>query len=404
VHLTWTRDLALYLASRVLALVGLTMLRATVGWHLYRLTGSAFDLGLVGAVQLVPALALSLPAGVAADRYERRRIVQIAQTFSLVAAVGLCVTTALGTAAVWTLFVAVAITAGAAAFSNPARAALLPLLVSREQFPRAVTFASTAQALSFAAGPALAGVTVAFAPIEASYGLAAVWISLSVVTLTFLTPTAAPRPTAFSLSYLVEGLRYVATHKVVLGAMSLDLFAVIFGGASALLPVFAERLQVGPRGYGALAASLEIGAVTTSIALIFLPPIRRAGTVLLASVACYGLFTIVFGVSRFFPLSLLAYAAVGMSDQVSVVLRQTMIQLETPDPLRGRVSAVSSIFIGSSNQLAAVESGFVAAATSAPFAVISGGIGVLIVVSAVALLLPELRRFRLDPAAAPGHP
>jgi hypothetical protein len=181
--------------------------------------------------------------------------------------------------------------------------------------------------------------------------------------------------------------------------MSLDLFAVILGGASALLPVFAnDVLHVGAKGYGALSASLEVGAVVMSLLLVALPPLRRAGPALLVAVACYGLATIAFGASRAFPLSLVAYGLAGCADQVSVVLRQTLVQLNTPDELRGRVSSVSSIFIGASNQLAAVEAGFVAAATTAPFAVVSGGLGVLIVVSVVALLIPELRRFTIASA------
>jgi hypothetical protein len=195
---------------------------------------------------------------------------------------------------------------------------------------------------------------------------------------------------------MLEGLRHVFANPVVLGAMSLDLFAVILGGATALLPVFAhDVLDVGAAGYGLLSASLEIGALGTAVVLLFLPPIRRVGFVLLLTVAAYGIATIVFGASTWFPLSIAAYAAAGMADQVSVVLRQTTIQLQTPDHLRGRVSSVGSIFIGASNQLAAVESGFVAAATSAEFAVVSGGIGVLIVVAIVALRLPALRRYSI---------
>jgi hypothetical protein len=194
-----------------------------------------------------------------------------------------------------------------------------------------------------------------------------------------------------------EGLVFVRRQDVVLGCMTLDLFAVLFGGATALLPIYAnEILHVGARGYGILSASLEMGALAMSLLLVMLPPIRRAGPVLLATVTLYGVATIVFGLSRWFPLSVAAYMAAGMADQVSVVLRGTAIQLSTPDALRGRVSAVNMIFIGGSNQLGAAESGFVAALTSAPFAVVSGGIGCLLVVAIVALRIPALRRYRTD--------
>ncbi|MEZ4330292.1 MAG: MFS transporter [Myxococcota bacterium] len=392
-------DLLFYLASRACAGAGGTMIRSAIAWHLYALTGSAFDLGLIGAVQFVPALFLALPAGLVSDRFERRRIVQLAQSTTLVATLALALLTLTGRAAdPRLLFVTIAIIAAAAAFSNPARSALLPLLVSRAAFPRAVTTASTIQALSFAAGPALTGGIVAWVGIGWAYVAGALFVGVSIGTLMFLSTLRPVAQTGgVSLAAMLEGLRHVRSEKVVLGAMSLDLFAVVFGGATALLPVYAnDILDVGASGYGVLSASLEAGALATAVVLLLFPPIRRVGRALLLTVAAYGLATIVFGLSRSFPLSVAAYAAAGMADQVSVVLRQTTIQLQTPDHLRGRVSSVSSIFIGASNQLSAVESGFVAAATSAPFAVVSGGIGVLLVVAIVALALPALRRYELE--------
>ncbi len=391
-------DLFYYLVSRASAGAGGTMVRTAIAWHLYTLTGSAFDLGLIGLVQFVPALLLSLPAGLVSDRYERRRVVQLAQALTLVATAALSARAFLGTAdEPRLLFATIAIIASAAAFSNPSRSALLPLLVSREDFPRAVTTASTIQALSFALGPALTGMIVAAAGIAWAYLGAAVLVGGSIVSLMFLsTRPPAARQGAITLSAMLEGLHHVRANPVVLGAMSLDLFAVILGGATALLPVFAhDVLDVGAPGFGVLSASLEVGALTTAVIMLFVPPIKRVGRALLLTVACYGAATIAFGASTWFPLSVIAYAAAGMADQVSVVLRQTTIQLQTPDHLRGRVSAVSSIFIGASNQLSAVESGFVAAATSAPFAVVTGGIGVLVVVAVVAYALPALRRYEL---------
>ncbi len=194
-----------------------------------------------------------------------------------------------------------------------------------------------------------------------------------------------------------EGVRFVRSRPVILGCMTLDMFAVIFGGATALLPVYAtEILHVGPRGYGLLSSALEVGALLTSLVLIARPPIRHAGRALLVAVGVFGIATIVFGLSRSFPLSLAAYMLVGVADQVSVVMRSTAIQLSTPDELRGRVSAVNLLFIGASNQLGAAESGFVAAATSATFAVVSGGLAALCVLAVVVWRIPELRAYRVD--------
>jgi len=391
-----SNDLLFYLASRAFAGAGGTMLRAAIAWHLYAITGSAFDLGLIGAVQFGPALLLALPAGLVSDRFERRRVVQVAQGVTLLASGWLTVLAFRDEAdARELLFLTITIMAAAAAFSNPARAALLPMLVPREAFPRAVTTASTVQALSFALGPALTGVVIAAADIAWAYLVGSALVGGSIATLMFLSvrPPAANQG-AITLAAMLEGLRHVASNRVVLGAMTLDLFAVILGGATALLPVYAnDILSVGASGYGVLSGSLEAGALATAVVLLFRPPIRRVGRVLLYSVAGYGVATVAFGLSTWFPLSVAAYAVAGMADQVSVVLRQTTIQLETPDPLRGRVSSVSSIFIGASNQLSAVESGFVAAATSAPFAVVSGGLGVLVVVAVVAWTIPALRRY-----------
>jgi MFS family permease len=405
-----TRAVATYLVSRVLAASGLTMLRASLMWHLYALTDSAFYLGLTGVVQFIPALVLALPAGVIADRFDRRRVTQLGQLIVAVLCVGVGVLTYAERADAVHLFVIAACVSAANAFSNPARAALLPTLVSRDAFPRVVTWASTAQALAFATGPALAGLVIATSTIGFAYGGAAVLLVASIVALAFLVVPerveasgAVAKKAPMTWAAVFEGLRFVGKNKVVLGAMTLDLFAVILGGAGALLPVFAnDVLHVGATGYGALSASLEVGAVAMSIVLIVLPPIRRAGRALFITVAIYGVATIVFGASTAFPLSLVAYGLAGAADQVSVVLRHTMVQLSTPDELRGRVSSVSSIFIGASNQLAAVEAGFVAAATSAPFAVVTGGAGVLLVVVVVAIALPELRRFTIESRAAPA--
>jgi MFS family permease len=228
-------------------------------------------------------------------------------------------------------------------------------------------------------------------------------VAATVTLLLFVRPrqpeTARP---GVSLAAIKEGVQFVWSRQPLLGAMTLDMFAVIFGGATALLPIYAtDILHAGPRGYGLLAGSVQAGALVMSVALVLVPPVRRVGRTLLITVMLFGLATIAFGLSRSFLLSLALYMFIGAADQVSVVMRLITIQLSTPDELRGRVSSVSSLFIGASNQLGAAESGFVAAVTSATFAVVSGGIGCLAVVAAVAARMPELRRYRVDPAAVP---
>lgn len=393
-----TRTLVLYLVSRFCTAAALTMFRAAVAWHVFALTGSAFHLGLIGLVQFVPALGLNLVGGAFADTYDRRRIMVRAQLVPLLAGGTLFAATRAGVVDLPILYGLIFLVAVAAAFDNPARAALLPTLVPREVFPRVVTIASTVQASAFATGPAVGGFVIAGAGIATTYAVYASLIGLSLLGLTFLRPPPSQTPRAsLSLAAVREGLAFVRGNHVVLACMTLDMFAVIFGGATALLPIYAnEILGVGARGYGILSAALEAGALLTSVVLLWLPPIRRAGRALLIAVGGFGLATIVFGLSRSFPLSVLAYMAVGVADQVSVVMRGTIIQLATPDVLRGRVSAVNFIFIGASNQLGAVESGFVAALTTATFSVVSGGFGCLVVLGLVALKMPGLRHYRIE--------
>jgi len=397
-----SRDFSLYLASRFCSAAAMMMLRAAIGWHVFALSHSAFHLGLIGLVQFLPVLCLMLVGGALADTYDRRTIMMLAQAVPLACSLVLWLATRSGLANLSLLYATVVAVGVAWAFDSPSRAALLPTLVAREAFPRAVTIAATNQALAFTTGPALCGWVIAAAGVGSVYAVQAGLIAASLAALALMgTRRRAAAGGVVSLAAIREGLAFVRRNPVVLGCMTLDMFAVIFGGAAALLPIYAtEILRVGPRGYGLLTSSLELGALVMSLALTILPPVRRAGVALLAAVGVYGLATIVFGLSRWFPLSVLAYMTVGMADQVSVVMRGTAIQLSTPDALRGRVSSVSMIFIGASNQLGAAESGFVAALTSAPFSVVSGGVGSLLVLGIVAAALPELRHYRTDAPAA----
>src|SRR5215472_17644470 len=269
-----SRNLVAYLASRVCSGTAMTMLRAAIAWHVFALTNSAFHLGLIGLVQFLPALSLMLLGGAVADTYERRRVIMLAQLIPLTCALTLFVATRNGFVSVPLLYAMVFVIACSAAFENPARAALLPTLVPRELFPRAVTLASTGQALAFMSGPATAGMIIAGFGIATAYGCYGILIAGSLLGLSVLRPRPTDAPgRAISWPAVREGLGFVRRNPVVLGCMSLDMLAVIFGGAGALLPIYAtEILQVGPRGYGILSGSLEAGALLTSLTLVALPP------------------------------------------------------------------------------------------------------------------------------------
>jgi MFS family permease len=399
-----TQNLGLYLTSRFFSATAMMMLRAAVAWHVFALSHSAFHLGLIGLVQFVPVVSLMLVGGALADTYDRRAIMMAAQAIPLTCGCVLFLATRAGVTSLPLLYAVVFLAGVAWAFDSPSRAAILPTLVSRAAFPRAVTIASTNQALAFTTGPAIGGLVIAAAGVGAVYAVHVVCIAIALLALVGLrTERPAGMRARVSLRAIREGLGFVRRQPVILGCMTLDMFAVIFGGAAALLPIYAtEILGGGARGYGLLTSSLELGALLMAFVLMALPPIRRAGPALLIAVGVYGLATIGFGLSRWFPLSVATYMLVGMADQVSVVMRSTAIQLSTPDPLRGRVSSVNMIFIGASNQLGAAESGFVAALTSAPVSVVSGGLACLLVLAVVATTLPQLWRYRTDAPAPAG--
>jgi MFS family permease len=397
-------------AGRLASAMAAMLLQATIFWQVYHISGSEFQLAMLGVAQFIPSLGLSLLGGAVADRYNRQFITITAQLLAAASGAVLLVVTAQGNISVAWVYGMALIVGVSGAFEWPSRQALLPMVVSRESFANAITVSSTFQQLGFVTGPAIAGFAIAWKGPELGYGIYCGLFAVSVLTLVFLRPSAVETPKrAVSLAAVGEGVRFVVSRQAILGAMTLDMFAVIFGGAAALLPVYADKiLDVGDIGYGLLAASLDLGALLTSIALIFCRPIRRTGRALLIAVTFYGLATIAFGFSRSFPLSLAAYAFIGVADQVSVVCRQTTIQLNTPDHLRGRVTSVNMLFIGASNRLGAVESGLVASITSATFAVVSGGIGCLAVLGIVSWKMPGLRRYQIgaptvEPLPAPAQ-
>ncbi len=369
------------------------MLMVALGWQMYELTGSAWDLGLVGLYQFVPALALALVAGHVADRYDRRRV--LAACFALQAAAALLLTVASASGGMSrAVILGVSLLFGVArAFQMPSQQSLVPQLVPASVLPRALASSSVALQCAVIGGPALGGFVYA-AGASVVYGLcAALFAGATLLALAIRYQHVAPGREPTSLATLFAGVTFIWKHPAVLGAISLDLFAVLLGGATALLPIFAKDiLHVGPLGLGLLRGAPAAGALLMSVWLARRPIERRVGARLFTAVAIFGGATVVFGLSTSFWLSLAALFITGGADVVSVVVRQAMVQLDTPDAMRGRVSAVNSIFIGASNQLGEFESGAMAAWLGPVGSVVLGGVGTLLVVVLWMRLFPELAK------------
>ena len=367
------------------------MLMVAIGWQMYELTGSAWDLGLVGLLQFAPALVLTLPAGHLIDRHHRGRIVALCMAVQVASALLLCVASNEGFASRGLLLAVSVVLGSVRAFQMPAQQALTPLLVPKVMLPRALAFSSAGLQGAIIAGPALGGLIYGLGA-AFTYGTCALLFSLSCGLCLALRYThTAPPAEAATLQTLLAGVHFVWHHKVVLGAISLDLFAVLFGGATALLPMFAKDiLQVGPWGLGLLRSAPAVGALLMSALLTRWPVRRHTGPLLLAAVAVYGVASLVFGLSAHLWLSMAALAITGAADMVSVVIRSTLVQLETPDTMRGRVSAVNSVFIGASNQLGEFESGATAALMGPVGSVVLGGLGTLLVAGLWLRLFPAL--------------
>ncbi|MBN9494249.1 MFS transporter [bacterium] len=381
----------------------LTLVQAAIAWQVYQVSDSVLQLGVVGLVRFLPSLGLSLVGGALADSHDRRLITLVSQAVPLFASIVLMLTTLHGNIGLPLIYGMVFVLAVASSFENPARRALLVSCVTPEAFTNGITVNSTLQKFGQVTGPAVAGLAIAAIGISGAYALNAAIVGLSLAMLVILRPR--PREGArgvVSVAAIREGIVFVWRHQVLLGAMTLDMFAVIFGGATALLPVFAKDiLGVGALGYGLLSAAIDIGALAMSVVLVFLPQIRRAGRALIISIAVFGLGTIAFGLSRSFLLSMFIYMAVGAADQISVVMRSTLVQLESPDELRGRVASVNGLFIGASNQMGAAESGVLAAITSATFAVVFGGAACLGVLGLVTAGMGKLRSYEIpEPAVS----
>jgi MFS family permease len=402
-------DLRLYLTGRLIAIIGQQMFTMALGWEIYERTGSALALGFVGLTQVVPMIFCTLPAGHFADIYNRKRIIVWMTLIVAVANLALAGISA-ARAPVLLIYLCLIVTGTARTFLWAASASFLPQLVERKDFSRAVTWSSTTFQIGSITGPAVAGIVLHFthhaAWIYAINALAAVICSVLVGRVRQHHIEVAAEKT--TLKTLLTGFSFVFTNRIVLGIISLDMFAVLLGGATALLPVYAkEILHVGPYGLGLLQAALPIGAIACAFTLAHRPPLQKAGRSLLWAVATFGFATIAFGLSRWFWVSFAMLVVCGLSDNVSVVVRQTLVQLLTPNEKRGRVSAVNNLFIGTSNELGEFESGTVAQwfgpsmgntiATGALISVVGGGVGTILVVLAVAWLWPEIRKYgRLD--------
>ena len=387
------RNFAFYLSARVLGTLAVQMQSVAIGWQVYQMTGSLFDLGLIGLAQFAPFLLLILPAGHIADRYNRRNIIAWCLTAQLACALALLAFTMMSLAVVWPVFAVLVLFGSGRAFMMPATQAVLVNMVPKESFSRALALSSSSSHIAIILGPTLGGLLYIFGP-KVVYLIASALLVLSVRLMRATTP--APqivKREPVSWSTLLEGLRFVWSRPIMLGAISLDLFAVLFGGATALLPALAhDVLHIGPTGLGLLRTAPGMGAALCSVLLAFYPITRRVGAWMFGGVAVFGLGTIVLGSTTTFLVALVALFLMGAGDMVSVYIRHLLVQYETPDEIRGRVSAVNSVFIGASNELGEFESGVTAGWFGLVRAVLFGGAATLAVTGIWAVLFPVLSR------------
>jgi MFS family permease len=396
------RDFRWFQLSRLMAALAMQMQGVAVGWQVYALTGSALHLGYVGLVQFLPALLMAPLTGHAADRFDRKRILLLSYATLVISTALLLTMTLSGHPSVAGIYGVLALVGVGRAFIGPASSALMPNLVPPENLPSAVAWSSSMFQLAVVAGPALGGLLYSVGDAARVYAVGLVLQLVTLVMVTTLRPRNAAVKRLREPGDLVAGLRFVFAKPVILGAISLDLFAVLFGGAVALLPAFArDILHTGPQGMGLLRSAPALGALAVGVLLANRPLRRHAGRAMYACVALFGLATIAFGVSRSFVVSALALAVSGAADMVSVFVRQSLVQLRTPDAMRGRVAAVNSVFVGASNELGEFESGLTAAWLGLVPAVVAGGVGTLLIVALWAVLFPALRDVdRLDAESA----
>jgi MFS family permease len=392
-HVLRNRNFSFYLAARVLGTLAVQMQSVAIGWQVYQITGSLFDLGLIGLAQFAPFLVLILLAGHAADRYNRRTIIVVCLAVQLLCAALLLAFTWSGATVVWPVFAVLVLFGSARAFMMPATQAVLKNMVPLASFADAVALSSSAFHVAVIAGPVLGGLLYLAGP-DTVYLAAAALLLLSVglMSLTHAAPQQIDSAPA-TWHTVLEGLRFVWSRPVMLGAISLDLFAVLFGGATALLPAYAhDVLQVGPTGLGLLRTAPGAGAALCSVALAFYPIRRHVGAWMFGGVAVFGLATVALGLTSSLALALVALVLMGAGDMVSVYVRHLLVQFETPDAIRGRVSAVNAVFIGASNELGEFESGITAGWFGLVRAILFGGAATLAVTALWIVRFPVLSR------------
>jgi MFS family permease len=382
-----------YMMARFLATLASEMQAIAVGWQVYALTHRPLDLGLVGLAQFLPGVLLFLVSGQAADRFPRRNIVMCCYAGFAICSATLLMLTVTGNRQVWPIYLALLGNGVVRSFNGAAGQSFLPSLVPMEHFSNAVSWSSSVFTGATILGPAFGGLLYAItnspSPVYASSACACMCSLLMASAIR----VAAPARKNVTLRMVFEGLWYIWRKPLVLGAISLDLFAVLLGGATALLPAYADTiLRIGPSGLGMLRSGPAIGAMLMATANAFRPLRRRAGAAMLWCVAGFGLFTVTFGLSRSIPLSMASLVMLGACDMVSVIVRQTMVQVATPDEMRGRVSAVAMVFVGASNELGQFESGITAQWFGVVPAIVLGGIGTMAIVAAWAWFFPDLRK------------
>jgi MFS family permease len=381
--------------ARILSTTSFQMLSVAIGWQMYGLTNDAFSLGLVGLAQFLPMLLLTFLVGHVADRFDRRKIVFICQLVEAAIAALLIFGNHAGLLGREQILLASALLGACRAFEGPTLAALIPELVPRAMLPQASAWSASAGQTAQILGPSLGGLLFSLGPAYV-YGTSAVaLLSASVLIFLIRMERRERRPVALDASSVFSGLSFVFRHKIILGTVSLDLFAVLLGGATALLPIFAKDiLHTGPWGLGLLRSAPAVGALLMSLVLAYFPLRRALGPFLFGALIVFGLATIVFALSTNLILSLVALFFTGASDVISVVIRSTLVQLQTPNEMRGRVSAVNSLFVGTSNQLGEFESGTLAGFVGAMPAAYIGGIGTIAIAGLWMYLFPQLRRLR----------
>ena len=395
------RDFRLLWLGQIVSVTGSQMQFVAINWHVYLLTKSAFALGLVGLFRGVPIIVCSLAGGVVADAFDRKRAMIVTQSVMLLTAALLSAATLSGLKSVWPIYMLSALSAAAQAFDTPARQALMPTLVPEEDFPNAVSLGIIVFNIAIIVGPAIAGFILAETGPAIIYGLNALSFLAVIGAVIAMRTSGKPdlqrgRREALSLGALKEGLRFVWQTPIIVQTMTLDFAATFFASATLLLPIFAqERLHVGARGYGFLAAAPAIGSVLTALVMARIGSFRKQGRLVVASVAVFGVATAGFGVSTVYWLSLLMLAVTGAADTVSTVLRQTIRQLVTPNHLRGRMTSINMMFFMGGPQLGELEAGSLAALIGAPLSVVVGGLGSLICAAVAAVKSKSLMEFEI---------